>query len=181
MLPRENQMGKAEQPAIKMDKKVDPNDARHEFNSSIALIERLHQKLHDLINLVLEEFDVGEVSAVQALLIYNLGEYEIMVSELKTRGFYLGSNVSYNLKKLVKLGYVRQVPSRHDKRATQVSLTSQGHKVRKIIEDLYEDNIHKILSTCPLEYQEIKKAGEVLRVWDQFWAQELMEHRKPRF
>jgi DNA-binding MarR family transcriptional regulator len=174
-------MIKAEHLAAEIDKEVDPNDAKQDFHTSITLIERLHQKLHDLINLVLEESDVGEVTAVQALLIYNLGEHEIMVGELKTRGFYLGSNVSYNLKKLVKLGYVSQVPSRHDKRATRVSLTTQGHKVRKIIETLYNDNIHKILNTCPLEYDEIRNAGEVLNIWDQFWAQELIEHRKPRF
>ncbi len=174
-------MGKAEHLAAEMEKKINPSDAKHDFNTSITLIERLHQKLHDLLNLVLEESDVGEITAVQALLLYNLGEHEIMAGELKTRGFYLGSNVSYNLKKLVKLGYVRQIPSPHDKRAARVSLTTQGHKVRKIIENLYNDNIHKILGTCPLEYEEIRNAGAVLKIWDQFWGQELLEHRKPRF
>ena len=174
-------MDVAEHLASGLEEKIDPREARDDFNTSIALIARLHQKLHDLINLVLEESNMGEVTSVQALLIYNLGEHEIMVGELKTRGFYLGSNVSYNLKKLVKSGYVSQVPSPHDKRATKVSLTTQGHRVRNIIEELYTDNISKILTTCPLEYKQITEAGEVLRIWDQFWGQELLAHRRPKY
>jgi len=174
-------MSKAEHLASGMSQEIHPKEAKQDFNTAIALVERLHQKLHDLLSLALEEADAGEVSAVQALLIYNLGENEIMVGELKTRGFYLGTNVSYNLKKLVQLGYVRQVQATHDKRATRVSLTTKGHKVRQIVEILYNNNIRKILATCPLEYEEIRKAEEVLRIWDQFWGQELLEYRKPKF
>ena len=152
---------------------VSPEEAKAEFSKSIALLGRLHQKLHDLIHLVLTEAGFTDITSVQGLLLYNLGEHEIKVGELKTRGFYLGSNVSYNLKKLVKLGYVSQEQARHDRRSAQVSLTVKGHRVRKIVTDLFDDDIEKILTSCPLEFEEIQTSGKVLEVWDQFWAQQL--------
>lgn len=174
-------MGEAKHIPSGMDKEVSAAEAKGDFNTAITLVERLHQKLHDLLHMVLDNADVTDITAVQALLLYNLGEHEIMVGELKSRGFYLGSNVSYNLKKLVTLGYVAQEPSPHDKRAARVSLTIKGHRIRKIITAFYDGDIENILATCPLDYRDIKRMVEVFKVWDQFWGLELAEQCKPRF
>lgn len=77
---------------------------RAEYLQGLRLIERLHRLLLDVIK---DEFDRqggAELNSVQALLLYNIGEGELTAGELKTRGYYLGSNVSYNLKKLVEMG-----------------------------------------------------------------------------
>src|ERR1700748_965400 len=79
---------------------------RGEYLQALRLIERLHRLLLDVIK---DEFDRrggAELNSVQALLLYNIGESELTAGELKTRGYYLGSNVSYNLKKLVDMGYI---------------------------------------------------------------------------
>ena len=166
-------MSTADQIASTLDNEVTPEEAKTEFSHSIALLERLHQKLHDLVNLTLEQAGISDITPVQGLLLYNLGENEIMVGELKSRGFYLGSNVSYNLKKLVKLGYVQQQQAPHDKRSTRVSLSVKGHRVRKIITTFYDNNIEQMLTNCPLEFDDIQTSVMVLGVWDQFWGQQL--------
>jgi DNA-binding MarR family transcriptional regulator len=74
------------------------------YMEALTLVERLHRRLLDVIK---DEFDRAgrsDVNSVQALLLYNIGGAELTAGELRTRGYYLGSNVSYNLKKLVEMG-----------------------------------------------------------------------------
>ena len=98
-----------------------------EYLQALRLIERLHRLLLDVIK---DEFDrIGEkeLNSVQALLLYNIGESELTAGELKTRGYYLGSNVSYNLKKLVDMGYIHYKRSETDRRSVRVSLTRSSN------------------------------------------------------
>ncbi len=83
-----------------------PEPIRTQYLESLTLVERLHRRLLDVIK---DEFDRrgrGDVNSVQALLLYNIGDKEVTAGELRTRGYYLGSNVSYNVKKLVDMGYL---------------------------------------------------------------------------
>ena len=110
-------------------KPVEPADRQARFDhirplylDALTLVERLHRRLLDVIK---DEFDrLGgvELNSVQALLLYNIGESELTAGELKTRGYYLGSNVSYNLKKLVDMGYLHYKRSETDRRSVRVSL-----------------------------------------------------------
>ena len=97
------------------------------------MVERLHRRLLDVIK---DEFDRrgrSDVNAVQALLLYNIGDKELTAGELRTRGYYLGSNVSYNVKKLVEMGYLHHARSRIDRRSVRISLTEKGEDVHKIV------------------------------------------------
>ncbi|MEY8837893.1 winged helix DNA-binding protein, partial [Cribrihabitans sp. XS_ASV171] len=76
------------------------------YLESLALVERLHRLLLDVIKDEFERVGVLEINAVQALLLFNIGDNEVTAGELKSRGYYQGSNVSYNLKKLVEMGYM---------------------------------------------------------------------------
>lgn len=107
---------------------------------ALTLVERLHRRLLDVIK---DEFDrVGrdDVNSVQALLLFNIGGSELTAGELRTRGYYLGSNVSYNLKKLVEGGYVKHERSRIDRRSVRVSLTDKGREVAAIVDRLYDQS-----------------------------------------
>src|SRR5215475_8400618 len=71
-----------------------------EYLRALRMIERLHRLLLDVIK---DEFDRkggADFNSVQALILYNMGERERSAGQFKSRGYYLGSNVSYNLKKL---------------------------------------------------------------------------------
>ena len=97
-------------------------------------MERLHRRLLDVIK---DEFDRrgrADINSVQALLLYNIGDKELTAGELRTRGYYLGSNVSYNLKKLVEMGFLDHQRSRVDRRSVRIKLTDKGREVRDIVE-----------------------------------------------
>lgn len=104
------------------------------YLEALTLVERLHRRLLDVIK---DEFDRrgrADINSVQALLLYNIGDKELTAGELRTRGYYLGSNVSYNLKKLVELGFLDHQRSRVDRRSVRIRLTPQGQEVRRIVD-----------------------------------------------
>ena len=100
------------------------------YLEALTLVERLHRRLLDVIK---DEFDRrgrADVNSVQALLLYNIGDKELTAGELRTRGYYLGSNVSYNVKKLVEMGYLHHQRSRVDRRSVRISLTPRARDSR---------------------------------------------------
>jgi Transcriptional regulators len=104
-------------------------EVRPAYLEALRLVERLHRRLLDVIK---DEFDRrgrSDVNSVQALLLYNISDKELTAGELRTRGYYLGSNVSYNVKKLVETGYLHHARSRIDRRAVRISLTDKGRDV----------------------------------------------------
>jgi DNA-binding MarR family transcriptional regulator len=98
-----------------------------DYAETIALIERLHRRFLDVLRVELERLGIDQINNVQSLLLANIGAEEVSVGELMTRGYYLGSNVTYNLKRLVEGGFVEQHRSRHDRRVVRVRLTGRGH------------------------------------------------------
>ncbi len=108
------------------------------------MVERLHRRLLDVIK---DEFDRrgrADINSVQALLLYNIGDKELTAGELRTRGYYLGSNVSYNLKKLVEMGFLDHQRSRVDRRSVRIKLTDKGREVRAIVEALYQKHVRTV-------------------------------------
>src|ERR1700756_4304927 len=111
------------------------------YLEALTLVERLHRRLLDVIK---DEFDRrgrSDINAVQALLLSNIGDKELTAGELRTRGYYLGSNVSYNVKKLVEMGYLHHARSRIDRRSVRISLTDKGAEVHKIVATLYDKHV----------------------------------------
>src|SRR6185503_15089830 len=101
-----------------------------EYLAVISLVERLHRHFLNVVKLELECSDIRDTNNVQAVMLFNLGDAEMTVGELTLRGCYLGSNVSYNLKKMVENGYVEQARSPHDRRSVHVRLTPKGRVLR---------------------------------------------------
>lgn len=90
------------------------------------LIERLHRRFLDVLRAELDRLDVIDINPVQCLLLSNIGVEEINVRNLMDRGYYLGSNASYNIKKLVEAGYLHQQRSPHDRRSTLIKVSQKG-------------------------------------------------------
>src|SRR5215471_4105896 len=114
---------------------------RKDYLESLNLIERLHRQLLDVIKDELDRKDEREINSVQALLLFNVGDQELTAGELRTRGHYLGSNVSYNLKKLVESGYIHHERSEADRRSVLVRLTRKGEAVRDMLRELFERHL----------------------------------------
>src|SRR5881275_3668759 len=132
-------------------KTVEPAERQAKLDSirplyldALTLVERLHRRLLDVIK---DEFDRAgrsDVNSVQALLLFNIGESELTAGELRTRGYYLGSNVSYNLKKLVEMGYLDHQRSQIDRRSVRIKLTGKGREVREIVDSLYHKHVRTV-------------------------------------
>ena len=144
------------------------------YLEALTLVERLHRRLLDVIK---DEFDrVGrdDVNSVQALLLFNIGGAELTAGELRTRGYYLGSNVSYNLKKLVEGGYVKHERSRIDRRSVRVSLTDKGREVATIVDRLYERQLRSIEQVGGIGSVDFKTLNKSLQRLERFWTDQIL-------
>ena len=139
------------------------------YMESLQLVERLHRRLLDVIK---DEFDRNgrsDINAIQALLLFNIGNSELTAGELRSRGYYLGSNVSYNLKKLVDLGFINHQRSRADRRSVRVSLTPKGTAVATVVAGLYERHIGSIEKVGGINPDEFRQMNRALQRLDRFW------------
>ena len=144
------------------------------YLESLTLVERLHRRLLDVVK---DEFDRqgrADLTAVQAILLYNIGEDELTAGELKSRGYYQGSNVSYNLKKLVDLGFVSHRRSKVDKRTVRVALTPEGKDVAAIVAELYERHIGSVEKVGGIDADEFEQLNRVMLRLDRFWNDQIV-------
>jgi DNA-binding MarR family transcriptional regulator len=146
---------------------------RPKYLEALALVERLHRRLLDVIK---DEFDRrgrNDVNSVQALLLYNIGDNDVTASELRTRGYYLGSNVSYNVKKLVELGYLSHQRSRVDRRSVRIRLAPKGEEVQKIVAELYEKHVRTIEQIGGIGQDDFETLNHALLRLDRFWTDQI--------
>ena len=144
------------------------------YLEALTLVERLHRRLLDVIK---DEFDRrgrADINSVQALLLYNIGDKELTAGELRTRGYYLGSNVSYNLKKLVELGFLDHQRSRVDRRSVRIRLTAQGQEIRKIVDALYQKHVFTIEQVGGISTDEFTLLNKSLHRLERFWTDQIL-------
>src|SRR5213596_2507435 len=103
----------------------------------ISLVERLHRHFLEVVKLELDGLGVLDINNVQALMLFNIGDAEMTIGELTLRGCYLGSNVSYNAKKMVENGYLDAERSIHDLRSVRIKVTHKGHILHDQLVGLY--------------------------------------------
>ena len=144
------------------------------YLESLTLVERLHRRLLDVIK---DEFDRrgrSDINSVQALLLYNIGDKELTAGELRTRGDYLGSNVSYNLKKLVEMGFLDHQRSRVDRRSVRIKLTTKGQDVRDVVETLYQKHVRTVEQVGGINADEFTTLNKSLHRLERFWTDQIL-------
>ena len=139
------------------------------FLETISLIERLHRQCLEVVKAELDRIGVRDLNNVQALILFNIGEEELTVGELTQRGYYLGSNVSYNVKKMVENGYLIQERSPHDRRSFHVRAAEKGLEISSQLDKLFQDQSSK-LDEAQLAEDNLGGANEILRRLGQFWS-----------
>lgn len=144
--------------------------ANTQYLELLQLVERLHRQLLDVVKDELEREGIDDVNSVQALLLFNIGDQELTAGELRTRGHYLGSNVSYNLKKLVEAGYIRHERSATDRRSVRVSLTETGHAVCAQLNTLFERQSASLAPVGGVEIDALPSMNTALTRIERFWA-----------
>lgn len=139
------------------------------YLETIRLVERLHRRFLDVIKTELDRLGVEDINNVQTLILSNIGGETLTVGELTARGYYLGSNVSYNVKKLVETGYLSQERSPHDRRMTRVRLSDKGLDLCERIDELYQRNADELEGEV-LSENELVATNQALGSLERYWT-----------
>jgi DNA-binding MarR family transcriptional regulator len=140
-----------------------------EFLEVFVLAERLHRQFLEAIQLELDMLNIRDINNVRALMLLNIGDAEMTVSELLWRGCYLGSNVSYNLKKLTEAGYVVQERSAHDKRVIMVRSSEKGAELCVLLQDMNNRHV-QALAKGNFKMEDLITTRQMLRTLQRFWS-----------
>ncbi|MGR3323032.1 MAG: MarR family winged helix-turn-helix transcriptional regulator [Pseudooceanicola sp.] len=143
------------------------------YLDALALVERLHRLLLDVIKDEFERVGVLDINAVQALLLFNVGDNEVTAGELKSRGYYQGSNVSYNLKKLVKMGYMHHQRCEIDRRSVRVRLTQRGREIRDIVAALFARHAEGLTDKGVIDISTVDDINMSLRRLERYWTDQI--------
>jgi DNA-binding MarR family transcriptional regulator len=152
---------------------ADASTVGKHYMEMLNLIERLHRQLLDVIKDELDRRDEREINSVQALLLFNVGDQELTAGELRSRGHYLGSNVSYNLKKLVESGYVHHERSEIDRRSVLVRLTRKGEAVRDMLRELFERHLGSLEAVGNVGSADLEGMNTCLKRLERFWIDQV--------
>lgn len=143
------------------------------YLESLALVERLHRLLLDVIKDEFERLGILEINAVQALLLFNIGDNEVTAGELKSRGYYQGSNVSYNLKKLVEMGYMHHQRCQVDRRSVRVRLTEKGQDIRDVVHMLFSRHAEGLMRAGALGEDGFDPINGALQRVERYWTDQI--------
>jgi DNA-binding MarR family transcriptional regulator len=142
---------------------------KQSYLETIRLIERLHRRFLDVIKTELDRLGIEDINNVQTLILSNISSEQLTVGELTARGYYLGSNVSYNVKKLVENGYLNQERSPHDRRMTRVRVSEKGLELCGWIDELYERNARE-LEREVVTREQLASTNQVLSALERYWS-----------
>lgn len=139
------------------------------YYDCIQLIERLHRRFLDVVKLELDRKGIQDINNVQSMILHSIGTDELTVGELTMRGYYLGSNVSYNVKKMVENNYLVQERSIHDKRSIRIRLSEKGLKLRDLLSEMFQRHETSIENT-DLSPERLGQLMDTMRMLERFWA-----------
>jgi DNA-binding MarR family transcriptional regulator len=142
---------------------------KQSYLETIRLIERLHRRFLDVIKTELDRLGIEDINNVQTLILSNISNEQLTVGELTARGYYLGSNVSYNVKKLVENGYLNQERSPHDRRMTRVRVSEKGLELCERIDELYRRNAAE-LEREVIGQEQLSATNQVLSALERYWS-----------
>jgi DNA-binding MarR family transcriptional regulator len=134
----------------------------------ISLVERLHRHFLEVVKLELDGLGIHDINNVQGMMLFNIGDAEMTVGELTLRGCYLGSNVSYNVKKMVENGYLVQERSVHDRRSIHVRLTDKGRDLRDRLSVMHRRHV-EMLNQTTITNADLEGVVVTLRRLERFW------------
>lgn len=148
------------------------------YFETIRLIERLHRQFLEVVKGELDRVGVEDINNIQALILANIGREELTVGELTNRGYYLGSNVSYNVKKMVENGYLEQERSAHDRRSVRVKVSEKGLNLCDQVEILHQRHIDA-MSQGVITQQDLETLNQTLHSLERFWSDNLAYGNRP--
>lgn len=150
---------------------------KNSYLETVSLIERLHRHFLEVVKAELDRLGIRDCNNIQALILFNIGDEELTVGELTNRGYYLGSNVSYNLKKMVENDYLVQERSPHDRRSVRVRLSEKGKTLCTTMDNLFDRQVAHI-DQHGITPDDLQQSRETLLRLERFWTS-LMQYGLP--
>lgn len=155
------------------DPKVENRLLKSHFVRALGQLERLHRCLLELIKLELErQIQDAEVTSAQAVFLYNIGDGKLSATELRVRGYYTGSNLSYTIAKLVEGGYLHYERAPQDKRVVRLSLTEKGQAIRTMVAAIYEGHV-PVLEEKGVTAEDLERLVSALKRLEHYWAEHI--------
>ncbi len=151
-----------------------PNSLKPRYLEAVTRVERLHRRLLDLIKDEFDRMGWDDINSTQAMMMFNIGDKELTAGELRSRGYYLGSNVSYNLKKLVDANYIFQEKSKADRRSVRIKLTPKGEEVAEVIDELYDRHLESLEKLGGLGDNDFDGLNDSLARLERFWVDQIL-------
>jgi len=139
------------------------------YFETVMLIERLHRLFLDVIKAELDRLRIQDINNIQCFILYNIGTSQMTVGEVSNRGYYLGSNVTYNLKKMVENGYIVQEQSPHDRRSSQIKLSEKGLKLFESIDNIFSGHSTNLAHNS-INESDLKNLKVLLQKLENFWS-----------
>ena len=161
------------EPGNEAHRNAERSALKENYLEMMSFVERMHRLLLDVIKDDFERLGRNDINAVQALLLFNIGDSDLTAGELRTRGYYQGSNVSYNLKKLVDMGYIHHQRSQTDRRSVRVSLTEKGMEIRGIVAELFDKHVDMIQERELMRSGDVADLNEAFRDFERFWTEQI--------
>src|SRR5260221_7883532 len=147
----------------------------------ISYVERIHRQFLEVVKLELEGLGIQDINSVQAMMLFNIGDAEMTIGELTLRGCYLGSNVSYNVKKMTENGYLLPERSVHDRRSIRVRATEKGNALSKKLSKMHQRQV-ELLQAAEITESDLKEVAVTLRRLERFWMRTAdLASRSPEF
>ncbi len=162
--------------ALSVTHRMEPDSEsglRPNYLVTLKLIERLQRLLLDVLKDELDRIGCAEVNSVQALLLFNIGDMELTAGEIRSRGFYMGSNVSYNLKKLQEFGCIEHQRSESDRRAVRIRLTDRGKAISQVVDQLVERQLGLIEKVGGISQTDLQAMNRNLKRLERFWTDQI--------
>jgi len=135
----------------------------------VRTVERVHRRFLDLFRIDLGRLGIDDVSPSQVMMLFMIGSDELTVRDLIERGYYLGSNASYNLKRLVESGYVDRGVSERDRRSARIRLSEKGQKLCDAVQKIDGTYYHLVVRN-PKDARELETAIRALKRLEQAWS-----------
>lgn len=143
------------------------------YANMIHLLERLHRRLMDVVSDALDRARITDVNAVQAIMLYNIADQELTVSELRARDYYTGSNSSYNVKKLVEGGFLSYSKSRIDRRTVRIALGERGKEIHALVDAAYRKHAMSVEHVGGIRSDDFATVNRSLARLDRFWSDQI--------
>lgn len=150
------------------------------YFKTIVMIEHLHRLSLQVVKSELNKMKISDINNIQCFILYHLGMQEIIIADMINRGYYLGKNVSYNLKNMIKNGYVVKETKYNDNRSRSVKLSTKGIKLHKKLENLFIMQSKDFYSKC-MNKEDLDKFDNMLFKIENFFLDNIKGQRASLF